>query len=99
MRWFGARWRRAGWAANRRDRSPASTRCVPAGNISVVRGQRIDDLRDLGDRRDRNAAEFGVFLHGILVLGQVDAERLVPCQIAVLPLNVWAECFQGLVRG
>src|SRR6266851_3931256 len=64
----------------------------------AVLGGRVDHLADLGDLGGREAADLGVLFDDVLVLGEVDAERLVGRDIAVDPLDVGAELAQHLVR-
>src|SRR5215471_17274246 len=65
---------------------------------SPRRGGRIDHLAYFRDLRRRKAADLGVLADDGLVLGKVDAERLVVSDEALDPLNVGAELMQHLVR-
>ena len=66
---------------------------------SIVGGQRVDDLRNLGDVRDRDAAQFGVPLDLVFALGKVDAERFLTRHLGMLPLDARADRGYRLIRG
>lgn len=68
------------------------------GLASVVRRSWVDDLRDFRDLRYRYPAEFGVLADRCLVVCEVNAECAVASDIAVLPLNRWANLCDSLVR-
>src|SRR5688572_24393989 len=64
----------------------------------VVGGGWVEDLRDLGDARPREAADFGVGADRGLAIREIDAEGTVPSDIAMRPLDVRADLIDGLVR-
>lgn len=64
---------------------------------SIVGRQRIDDLRNFGDFRNRDAAQLGMFADRILALGKIDAKGLVARDVAVLPLDRRSDRAQRLV--
>lgn len=64
---------------------------------SVVGGQRIDDLRNLRDFRDRDAAQFGVLVDRFFSLGQMNAEGFLTRHTRALPLDAWTDRGQGLI--
>lgn len=65
---------------------------------SIVRRQWIDNLRDFGDGSHRDPAHFSVGTDRVLAIRQIDAERAVPGDIAVLPLDGVAQPLDRLVR-
>lgn len=64
---------------------------------SIVRGQRVDDLRHFGDPRKWNPAEFGMFADRGIAVSKIDAEGLVASHIAVLPLDGRADGAERLI--
>src|SRR5271155_1740904 len=61
-------------------------------------GGGIDHLAHFGDLGRRKAADLGVLFDDVLVLREIDAERLVGRDIALDPLNIGAELAQDAVR-
>ena len=72
-------------------------RIVTFATDLIIGSQRINNLRNLGDLRDWNAAEFGVSVDLVFALGEVDAECFLTRDIRVLPLDAWADRRQRLI--
>src|ERR1700683_4047300 len=70
-----------------------------AGISLVVGGQRIDELWNFDNARDGDSAELGVLADQLFTRGEVDAEDLVACHVAVLPLDTVADLLDGAIRG
>jgi len=62
---------------------------------SGIRSHRVDDCPYLGHFGRRKAPQFGMFLNGGLVFGEIDAEALIVDDIGMLPLSL--TCEFGLV--
>src|SRR6185437_9457398 len=72
------------------------------GSLRPELRRRVDHLAHFGDLSSREAADLGVLLDDVLVLGEVDTKRLVGGDIAFDPLDVGAKLTQdavGLGRG
>ena len=68
----------------------------PTGSIRSGCGG-VDHLPHLGDLGGREAAHLSVLTDRVLVLGQIDAERLVVGYVALDPLNVGSKLVERLV--
>src|SRR5262245_29425959 len=77
--------------------SAPSQRASVSGPDLLQRTCRADHLADLGDLGRWKAADLGMLANDRLVLGKIDAERLIGCDKAFDPLNVRCELGEGLV--
>src|SRR6516225_2610834 len=79
-------------------RWPWTPACAEVTLSRLGRGGRVDHPPDLGDLVGREAASPGVLLNDRLVLCEVDAKGLVVGDVALDPLDIGTELFEGRVR-